>query len=298
MVSKSIKSLMITLFLGSVVYLTSCEKQKITYKNTPTPGDVILPPQCEACHNGTFAEHSTNAHAKHTTGLYAFACSTCHFERGDGTIYHMDNSKDINFDPNGLATRKGADSNTPTFDSNTKTCSNIYCHSNGVTADRGHDSVYTWSTNTPPFGTITYTTTPSWETGEITSCNFCHNGLGNMVSPYQVSRPNTMIQGNYPASGQHQLSMHNSNSWDFSASPYATPAWDGVQCFWCHSTAAIDVASINGPILQGTYGTNYHVDGETYFKPISISVGGTMANGLEYSNNGTQAHCAGGKKCW
>lgn len=303
MITKSFKTVMFTLLIGSVIYLASCEKQKITYKNTPAPEAVILPPQCEACHNGTFPEHSTNAHSKHTTGLYTFACSTCHFERGDGTAYHMNSTKDINFNLHGLATRKGADSNTPTFDPSTKTCSNIYCHSNGVTADRGTDGTYTWATTAPPFGTIVYTTTPRWDTGKITACTYCHNGKGNMTSPYLISRPDTMVQGDYPASGQHQLSMHNSNSQDFSGVPYASPFWVGVQCFWCHnpSTASPNdsVMVIDGPILQGTYGTSKHVDGETFFKPRNISAGGTMANGLSYSGNGTEAHCGvGTHKCW
>ena len=206
--------------------------------------------------------------------------------------------KNITFDPNGLATRKGADSNSPTYDSSTKTCSNVYCHSNGITADRGHDSTYTWAT-TVPFsnGVITYTTTPRWDTGKVTECTYCHNGLGNMTSPYQVSRPNTMAQGNYPASGAHQLGAHRSNN-DFALSPpYATPIWDGVQCFWCHSTMATDEAAVNGPINQGTYGTSYHVDGQTFFKPLNISAGGTMANGVIHSSS--QSHCSvGNKKCW
>jgi len=127
----------------------------------------------------------------------------------------------------------------------------------------------------------------------------CHNGLGNMDSPFLISRPHTMAQSDYPVSGKHQASMHNSNTQDFSDSIiYSTPIWDGVQCFWCHSVSATDVASINGPILQGTYGTTYHVDGKTYFKPRNISDGGTMANGLSYSGNGSAAHCGVGKKCW
>ena len=293
MISIKFKAIVFILLTSSVIYFSSCEKQKITYKNAPAPDGVVLPEQCEACHNNTYPEHSTNAHAKHTTGLYTFACSTCHFERGDGTVFHLNKTKDISFDPNGLATRKGADSNTPAYDTGTKTCSNVYCHSNGVTADRGTDGTYTWATSAPPFGTSVYTTTPRWDTGKVTECTYCHNGLGNMTSPYQISRPNTMVQGNYPASGAHQNENHIDNDQDFDSSPYdINPKWDGVQCFWCHTNQAVDVASVNGPVLQGTYGSSHHVDGLTFFKPLNVSEGGTMANGLNRSG-----HC-NSYKCW
>ena len=302
MISIKFKAIVFILLTSSVIYFSSCEKQKITYKNAPAPDGVVLPEQCEACHNNTYPEHSTNAHAKHTTGLYTFACSTCHFERGDGTAYHMiDDTKDINFNPNGLAYRNGADSNTPDYDTGTKTCSNVYCHSNGVTADRGTDGTYTWGTL--PFGTASYDTTPRWDTGKVTGCTYCHNGLGNMTSPYLIERPNTMTINDYPESGSHRNPNHYDNDRSFGNAPYnITPKWDGVQCFWCHnpSTASPSdsVSVIDNPILQGTYGSKYHVDGQTFFKPLNISAGGTMANGLNYSSNGTAAHCGAGSKCW
>lgn len=276
--------------------LVSCEKGKIIFDSTSAPDPIILNPQCEACHNGTFPEHSTNAHSKHTSGLYNFDCSVCHFEHGFETSTHFNTEKDVTFDPNGLATRNGLDTITPVWDTVTKTCSNIYCHSNGVTADRGSDSTYTWST--PPFGTPVYHTTPSWENGEINECTFCHNGFGNMTSSYMIERPNTMSTENYPASGGHQLPFHMDNNQDFSTDTYASPIWDGTQCFWCHTDEAIDIESVDGPILQGTYGTKYHVDGETFFIPASVSEGGTMANGMSYSSNGSAGHCGSGVTCW
>ena len=194
--------------------------------------------------------------------------------------------------------RNGKDTNTPTWDEETMTCNNVYCHSNGVTADRGTDGTYTWSTSTPPFAAVDYKITPSWSTGKIDSCVYCHNGKGNMTSPYTVDKTNTMTQGDYPASGSHQTGAHRSNSKEFAAAPYSSPFWDGVQCFWCHSDQATNVTSIDGPIKQGTYGTSNHVDGATFFKPLNISAGGTMAEGLGYSSNGTAAHCGNGLKCW
>ncbi len=306
---KNLRTILFTLLISSVIFLASCEKQKITFKNTPAPGSTVLPELCENCHNGTFAEHSSNAHAKHTKGLYAYSCNTCHFGHGYETATHMNGVKNVTFNLTSLITRNGNDSNSPTWDSKNKTCSNVYCHSNGRTAYRGQDPGYpnavgsmNWSATVGKQIAV-YATTPRWDNGKVTECTSCHNGLGNMTSPFLVSKPNSMKQSNYPESGQHQLLFHMTNNKDFSASPYTTPQWDGVQCFWCHNTSTVAAANdsvniINNSNLQGTYGTNYHVDGQTFFKPLSISAGGTMANGSRYSGNGNAAHCGVGKKCW
>jgi predicted CxxxxCH...CXXCH cytochrome family protein len=292
------RKVLIICFFALGVFLVSCEKEKVKYENGPLTGQQDLPSFCDDCHSNTLPEHANNSHAKHTTGLYAYNCTTCHFGQGWDMGTHMNGEKNVSFDPKGLATRYGQDRNTPKWDPETKTCSNIYCHSNGITADRGTDGTYTWSPRNPPFGTVKYATTPSWDNGKITGCSFCHNGKGNMTFPYLVERPNTMSLEDYPESGQHQKAAHMSNNQELSSAPYATPVWDGVQCFWCHSATATDPSSIDGPILQGTYSTKYHIDGNTYFKPVNISQGGTMANGVGYSINGTEAHCGSGKKCW
>lgn len=257
-------------------------------------------PDCNACHNSTFPEWSTDAHATHVT-RYNYACSTCHFQRGSGTTYHQDGTKDINFDPNGLAKRNGADANTPTFNSVAKTCSNVYCHSNGRTAYRGKDATYTWS------GTIgsqvaTYATTPSWTTGKITTCkNVCHGGPANPPpSPYTVTSasPTTQLVNSstdLPATQNHGHTMLSNNQ-------CSTTTWPGSnwsQCFWCHNTGnnACNVGN-----FQGTYGTAFHVDGQTYFDPRKVMNGGTFANWNERSTEGSLAHCGQGpgsnKKCW
>lgn len=263
---------------------------------TQTPDTVVLQPDvnCTNCHISAFPAYGENAHKKHTEGLYNFACSTCHFGHGDGTADHMNGVKDITFNPTGMAFRNGNDSNTPVWNSGIRKCTNIYCHSNGRTAYRGTDGTYTWSSTTGPQVAV-YDTTPNWDTGKITACTYCHNGLGNMAQPYTVTPPNTLVQGNYPASGKHQMSSHMSNNQDFSGY-----LWGGVQCFWCHNPS--DSNPLTGPLPQGTYSTSYHVDGNTYFKPLNINylsvTGGTMANGLSYSSNGSKSHCGNSMKCW
>lgn len=289
---KDLKSLGLLLLSSSVLFI-SCGKDKISYNKTPAPDPVNN--ECENCHNQSYPEHAINAHTKHTSGNYLYACSTCHYGHGYDTGTHMNATKNVTFDPNGLAFRNGLDTNTPTWDSATKTCSNVYCHSNGVTADRGTDGTYTWATGAAPFGSSVYATTPSWDNGKIDNCVFCHNGKGNMTSPYTVERANSMTADNYPASGMHQYDPHMDNDKEFASAPYdVNPKWDGVQCFWCHNTnSEVTVASVNGANSQGTYGTTYHVDGKTFFKPTKTSEGGTMLEGY-----GTNGHCGGSLKCW
>ena len=297
MMLKIYKTVILSILLGSVFFLVSCEKEKIKYDNVEQ--QEYLPQFCEDCHMNSFQEHSTNAHAKHTKGIYEFECSTCHFGHGWEVKTHMNAEKNITFNPYGLATRNGLDSLvTPEWDSETKTCKNIYCHSNGVSADRGTDGTYTWSSDAPPFGQIIYAETPSWNNGKIDDCIPCHIGKGNMTEPYLIERPNVLTLDDYPVTGQHRLIWHLSNNKEFAMAPFNTPFWDGVQCFWCHSASTGDEIAVNGPTFQGSYGTKYHVDGVTLFKPLKVSEGGTMLNGSSYSSNGTEAHCGAGKKCW
>ena len=81
------------------------------------------------------------------------------------------------------------------------------------------------------------------------------------------------------------------------AQPTGWGAWN--QCFWCHSTNG---AGANVANFQGTYSTAFHVDGQTYFKPILYSNGGTFAPfNLRAADGGSDAHCGdpgGGAACW
>lgn len=263
-------------------------------------------PVCHGCHDATLPYlypltsegYQQGAHAKHVGPPYNFKCNTCHFNQGQGgsgeASHPSGGTGEVVFNPNGLARRNGLDANTPTFNTSTKVCTNVYCHSNGRSAYRGTDGTYTWS-NTVGSQAATYATTPSWySAGSITACTPCHVGsTGNMTSPYTISR--AWVAQAAPATGAHGTSAHNSNTQDFSKTPYLTPYWASVQCFWCHDP---DGTTINNAKYQGTYGTSFHIDGQTYFKPINFANGGTMANGMSYSANGSVAHCGAGKKCW
>ncbi|MEN8155438.1 MAG: CxxxxCH/CxxCH domain-containing protein [Bacteroidota bacterium] len=249
---------------------------------------------CDDCHNTTAPTFGSAVHIKHKD-TYGYACSTCHFQYGSGGSLegtHPSGTIDVNFDPGGMATRNGLDAITPVMNGD-NTCDNMYCHSDGRSAYRGMDDTYTWSgtTGSQPG---TYATTPAWGTGTITTCMPCHSGTGEMIDPYEIYTPG-LADPLPPATGSHRRGAHVSNSQELSGN-----GWDVVNCFFCHNTAGGDDGS---PILQGTYGTSFHVDGATYFDPRSFVDGGTLANSntggsYSYSLLGSAGHCGDGKTCW
>lgn len=253
------------------------------------------PQGCDDCHNSDAPTFGSAVHVKHKD-TYGYSCSTCHFGYGSGggsEGAHPSGTINIAFDPNGMATRNGQDGITPIMNGD-NTCDNIYCHSDGRSAYRGTDGTYTWSSTTGP-QTAVYATTPAWGTGTITTCFSCHPGIGNMNPDYSIIEPGPITSNTeFPATGSHapMRNAHYTNSQNLQS---PTTSWTRVQCFWCHET---DGNSPTGPKKQGTYGTPFHVDGETHFTPTWFSNGGTVVNTMTYSFEGSAAHCGDGKTCW
>lgn len=257
----------------------------------------FTPVSCDDCHNAEAPTFGSVVHVKHKD-TYGYSCNTCHFNYGSGGSLeggtHPSGSIDINFDPNGMATRNGQDVITPVFNG-IKTCDNMYCHSNGRSAYRGTDGTYTWSGDIGPQNDEVYATTPIWGLGTITTCMPCHSGTGNMIDPYTITTPG-LADPLPPATGAHRRGVHESNSAELAGN-----GWTVVNCFWCHSTNDGDDGS---PINQGTYGTSFHVDGAILFDPRSFVDGGTMVNSdtggsFSYAFVGSpKGHCGDGKTCW
>ncbi len=132
---------------------------------------------CAGCHNYTAASGTPMASGKHsahvgtaTTPKYAFNCSKCHnATTTDGVTIadktmHVNHTKDVAFDTLNSA---------GTFDSGTKACSSLYCHSDG---NGGAPNVSVdWATATLP-----------------TDCTGCHNNNA-------AATPNTMASGSHTA---------------------------------------------------------------------------------------------------
>ncbi|WP_298268789.1 CxxxxCH/CxxCH domain-containing protein [Geobacter sp.] len=94
-----------------------------------------------------------NSHNKHVSA--ANDCRKCHFNTTQtgtalvaGTTLHVNTQKNVSFDP------AVAGNNNPSYDDQSRRCSNVYCHSNGRTS-----------------GTVYVT--PRWG-GNSIDCNFCH----------------------------------------------------------------------------------------------------------------------------
>ncbi|MBL4745848.1 MAG: CxxxxCH/CxxCH domain-containing protein [Flavobacteriaceae bacterium] len=284
-----------------------------SHNGLPPPGDPQIVTSfpngsCHSCHESTGPADPnvypmTGAHEAHSGALYMYKCSECHFEYGEGGALegaHSNSSIDVNFDPNGLASRFGQDPGlgfgTPTWDAGTKTCSNIYCHSNGQSADRGQDVNHDWTNRGTKGPQPPVYASPVW-TDTITTCGACHGGKGNMTAPYTItmaSPPEHLIStyaeasGEAPASGLHtHTGMFNDNQ------EKSGPAGFGaVQCFLCHN---VNGAAHSGTNYQGTYGSpqKLHVDGQTYFNMKIHAEGGTWADWNGTAANGYLDHCIG-----
>jgi len=266
---------------------------------------------CHDCHERTAPGDpqlypATGAHEIHAGSLYEFKCSECHFGHGDGNeVPHgSGGDPDVIFDPTGLASRLGKDLTTadpittwggadPSWDSGTKTCSNIYCHSDGQSAYRGQDGTNVWdSTRNGPEEVAPTYTNQVW-TGSITTCDACHGGKGNMTAPYTIdtNSPDAHLILDFdgvqtPTSGLHTHTAMFGDSQDTSGPTGA----GAVQCYLCHNTNG---AANSGTNYQGTYGSplKKHVDGETYFIMKIYAEGGTWADWNGTAGNGYLDHC-------
>ena len=67
--------------------------------------------------------------------------------------------------------------------------------------------------------------------------------------------------------------------------------------FHTHNSSLKWSRYFSGQNLQGTYDTNYHVDVETRFSPISYEIGGAILPGIT-SYDGSFGHSGDGKTCW
>ncbi|MFC1670188.1 hypothetical protein ACFL20_07315 [Spirochaetota bacterium] len=214
-------------------------------------------------------------------GLSYTSVSTCTSNGGTWVGGECSNGSDL--------TKNDCDSSGGTWSTDGLMCSNVYCHSTGTTADRGTGGGYTWSSTTnTPYATPVYTIAPSWKTGSINSCDACHAGKGSMTYPFTISETGPVTAtADYPDTGSHapNRGAHSNNK-------YNLATWTNAQCFWCHSSDGLGKNTGETP-LQGSYGTNLHVDGETYFIPLLYENNGTMI-----INDYSEGHCGSGKTCW
>ena len=117
---------------------------------------------CAACHQGRIGDATQMQSAGHlrlanTAWIRQYPCSSCHY----GTInaagaiinytQHVDNSKDVVFDPKWSISGRPA----PSYDSASKVCLNVYCHTDGTAVN-------------PEIRDF------PWTLGEHAQCDTCH----------------------------------------------------------------------------------------------------------------------------
>ncbi len=147
---------------------TSCHGQ-------PPVTNYVGGPNGKSSQNYTLDETQT-PHAIHAdAAYYNFACKNCHYD-GTKAGYHNTGTgsfTDVFIDPTGSVGQQIGFTNVPgDYNPTTKTCSNVYCHSNG----------------NPRGGAIAFKTTPGWEFGRnkivnrAGECTSCHEYGSTLVT--------------------------------------------------------------------------------------------------------------------
>ena len=228
-------------------------------------------PGCTTCHTAN-TNFYTDVHDVHVS-TYSYECSTCHFGHGYGTATHDDATSDVVFDTanNAIVDRWGldyADGWIPSYTAATKTCTNVYCHSNGITDQVGVTADYNLGSSTVALPANYINANPQWDVPSSGACGTCH-GADNTATSWPTI-------GNTKA---HKKSQHK------------------VVCSWCHST---DGTTNN---ILGTYNTNLHVDGYIYFDARTYGNGdGTFtadpANNNAVDDAASSEHCGDKNVTW
>jgi len=175
---------------------------------------------CGSCHS---TAPTSVKHSKHLT-KYPNQCGYCHqgYTSSSTPLNHINFSKDVVFGYPHPANTSG----TPSFDSFSKTCSNVYCHGN--------------------FPRVTLNGTPNTQTGNLysptwldsstISCGACHGSPANNYSS--------------PSHGQHTSS----------SAPYFNDPARIESCDACHNFGADTVRTFGTTSTQGSYGTTNHAN--------------------------------------
>jgi predicted CxxxxCH...CXXCH cytochrome family protein len=135
-----------------------------------TPGGAFQPigGSCDGCHGYpppgpapgyTGADETTSPHLKHAGGgaNYGFACDECHKGNRHATYTYQD----VFIDKNGIIAGP-----TAAYNPTARTCSSLYCHSNGALSDPAMEY-----------------RTPAWSGTMPADCSGCHGGNRSSGAP-------------------------------------------------------------------------------------------------------------------
>ena len=239
---------------------------------------------CASCHNykAPAAAMSTGQHTYHinTPNIGKLKCYQCHAETvytNDSTILysngkHINGVKDVHF--------YGFNGISGVYNSTTKTCSSVYCHSSGQTKSTDTHGA------TPTFRVIS-----SWtKTGITYTCKSCHGGsTGGFVS--QFGEPNYADYSSATMAwfNGHGEPGHVSFASDCSKCHYGTASIHTVNGF----------ATITGTNhLNGTIDVNFRSDitgtwNATSKTCTNVSCHGPNSGTLRWGGHGNCQQCHG-----
>ncbi len=180
---------------------------------------------CGSCHPAGATAPTSVKHTKHLA-QYTDQCAYCHSGYTKSSINsakHLNFVKDVDF---GYSHPSGTAGN-PSFNSSSKTCSNVYCHGNFPRV------TYNGAANTNPGNG----SAPAWLDGSSAACGSCHGSASNNYS--------SNTHGKHTANTSNYFNNSSSIESCDACHYYGT---DGAGTGWLSTS------------LQGSYGTANHAD--------------------------------------
>ncbi len=260
--------------------------------------------------------NSSGAHDLHAN-IYPFSCTDCHYNGMPATPIADNNLIQIGFDINGMdgtgTSYDGRDNlaspyayeatnGTQVTTTNTQTCSNIYCHSDGTTLATSFftPTIYTGPSNTTP------SWTGNWGSDPDGTCNNCH-----MYPPdYSADAPkaNSHTRHDMTTFGDCSLchygttqdnvtiadsSIHHNGSYDVSPAPtFFANGQDWPLTFTYTYDAGGGTCSSNS--CHDKYGTPSSVNwGRKYLKAKATSVNSEMCGEVTINISVTSSYPSG-----
>ncbi len=225
------------------------------------------PMQCDSCHNGRTdidtLEISSNGHERLVSSQWVrkYPCYYCH----DATVNtssaikdyskHVNETKDVVFNSRWNITGKPA----PSYNANTKTCDNIYCHSDGTTVDPVV-SPFAWTDSNTKCNTC--------HGHEQGTCSTCHND-GRTAWTLGEEWKSAMPMYTNTGAGTERANTHKRH------------LLTDFNCDNCHANTIVNGACTschNGGVPTGSMGEVNHINPVYHvnkIKDIAFKNGGT-----------------------
>ena len=198
---------------------------------------------CADCHDfpPAYASSPTKANSHPRHAVYGYNCAKCHYDTTHDGVSIANQSLHLN----GVTDVTFADA-TISYNAAARTCSNTFCHSNGMTVEGmtpASTSVQTPGLTLPR--TIMTNTSAAWGSGPL-SCSSCHDILDQkQVYPNADPNLNDDIEYSYNAYPDNHPNLQ------YKANTHGGHAFLG--CNTCHYATTSDGTTITG--------TDKHVNG-------------------------------------